>query len=218
MLPFFFMCLNPCWLINMCFRLKLVMSVRELGGRWARQLQSFTQYPLSRLGIIWASTLLGRLLHPHMVTDIFLPWATTSPSLCRLLPWNQNMPQESPTHFSRYESEQRLETCRHSYMVLRWCITQLLQFLSCYSWLLQLFMTFGLPKVITSDQGREFNNSLDTELMKTMGINHRLTTPYHPQVIYVKHAMFEYLQECSWLTCKLTQMLSLLFNVHRQMV
>ena len=57
-------------------------------------------------------------------------------------------------------------------------------------------MRFGLPKVITSDQGGEFNNSLDTELMKTMGIDHRLTTPYHPQVIYVKHAMFKYLQEC----------------------
>ena len=43
-------------------------------------------------------------------------------------------------------------------------------------------MTFGLPRVITSDQGGEFNNDLDSELMKLMGIDHRLTTPYHPQV------------------------------------
>ena len=47
---------------------------------------------------------------------------------------------------------------------------------------LQLFMRFGLPRVITSDQGSEFNNSLDTELMEMLGIEHRLTTPYHPQV------------------------------------
>ena len=36
--------------------------------------------------------------------------------------------------------------------------------------------------MITSDQGSEFNNSLDTELMDMLGIDHRLTTPYHPQV------------------------------------
>ena len=43
-------------------------------------------------------------------------------------------------------------------------------------------MRFGLPRVITSDQGSEFNNSLDTELMEMLGVEHRLTTPYHPQV------------------------------------
>ena len=37
-------------------------------------------------------------------------------------------------------------------------------------------------KVITSDQGSEFNNNLDKKLMKMMNIDHRLTTPYHPQV------------------------------------
>ena len=47
---------------------------------------------------------------------------------------------------------------------------------------MQLFMRFGLPRVVTSDQGSEFNNSLDTELMDMLGIDHRLTTPYHPQV------------------------------------
>ena len=43
-------------------------------------------------------------------------------------------------------------------------------------------MMFGLPRVITSDQGREFNNALDSRLMEMMGVEHRLTTPYHPQV------------------------------------
>ena len=40
----------------------------------------------------------------------------------------------------------------------------------------------GLPKVITSDQGTEFSNKLDRELMKLLNIEHRLTTAYHPQV------------------------------------
>ena len=44
-------------------------------------------------------------------------------------------------------------------------------------------MRMGLPKVITSDQGTEFNNKLDRELMKLLNIEHHLTTPYHPQVI-----------------------------------
>ena len=36
-------------------------------------------------------------------------------------------------------------------------------------------MTMGLPKV-------EFDNLLDEQLMKLLGIEHRLTTAYHPQV------------------------------------
>ena len=112
------------------------MSVRELGGRWARQLQSFTQYLFSHLGIIWALTSLGHLLHPHMVLNTFLLWATISPSLCRLLPWNRSMPQELSMHFSRYESEQRMETCTYSsiYIIVQClCIAQALIFTSCYS-------------------------------------------------------------------------------------
>ena len=41
----------------------------------------------------------------------------------------------------------------------------------------------GLPKVITSDQGREFNNKMNKELMAQLNIDHRLTTAYHPQVL-----------------------------------
>ena len=40
----------------------------------------------------------------------------------------------------------------------------------------------GLCKVITSDQGKEFNNNLNKQLMVKLGVDHRLTTPYHPQV------------------------------------
>ena len=39
----------------------------------------------------------------------------------------------------------------------------------------------GIPAVITTDQGREFHNQLNDVLMETFGIEHRLTTPYHPQ-------------------------------------
>ena len=39
----------------------------------------------------------------------------------------------------------------------------------------------GLPAVITSDQGGEFHKHLNSEIMVAFGIDHRLTTPYHPQ-------------------------------------
>ena len=43
-------------------------------------------------------------------------------------------------------------------------------------------MRFGLPRVITSDQGRGFHNELNTELAIRLGIDHHLSTPYYPQV------------------------------------
>ena len=39
----------------------------------------------------------------------------------------------------------------------------------------------GIPAVITTNQEREFHNQLNDVLMETFGIEHRLTTPYHPQ-------------------------------------
>lgn len=43
-------------------------------------------------------------------------------------------------------------------------------------------MRMGIPQVVVSDQGKEFNNELDSELANILGISRRLTTPYHPQV------------------------------------
>lgn len=40
---------------------------------------------------------------------------------------------------------------------------------------------FGCPVKLTSDQGRQFESSLFTELMKLMGINKIRTTSFHPQ-------------------------------------
>ena len=47
-------------------------------------------------------------------------------------------------------------------------------------------MRMGLPRVLTTDQGREFQNKLDKEIMmKLLGFKQYCTTPYHPQVINV---------------------------------
>lgn len=43
-------------------------------------------------------------------------------------------------------------------------------------------MRMGLPQVIISDNGKEFDNELDTKLKTCLGLKRRLTTPYHPQV------------------------------------
>ena len=51
----------------------------------------------------------------------------------------------------------------------------------CYTILfLQLFMRMGISKVVTSDQGTEFNNQLNNEFMKVLNIDHCLSMPYHP--------------------------------------
>ena len=48
-------------------------------------------------------------------------------------------------------------------------------------------MRMGIPRVLTSDQGTEFNNELNNGLEELMGIKHRLTTAYHPQVYAIKY-------------------------------
>uniref|UniRef100_A0A1X7TKA8 Integrase catalytic domain-containing protein n=1 Tax=Amphimedon queenslandica TaxID=400682 RepID=A0A1X7TKA8_AMPQE len=47
--------------------------------------------------------------------------------------------------------------------------------------LFKIFMRMGLPHVVTSDQGGEFVNNLNNELMKCLRIRHHLTIAYHPQ-------------------------------------
>ncbi len=45
-------------------------------------------------------------------------------------------------------------------------------------------MRMGLPKLLTTDQGKEFKNKLDKEMMSLLGVKRHLVTPYHPQVNY----------------------------------
>ena len=40
---------------------------------------------------------------------------------------------------------------------------------------------FGPPKIIVSDQGKEFVNSIVKKITDGCGIEHRITSPYHPQ-------------------------------------
>src|SRR5690606_23645930 len=46
--------------------------------------------------------------------------------------------------------------------------------------LLLLFCDIGFPKIIQSDNGKEFTNSLMTIIQTELKITHNLTTPYHP--------------------------------------
>ena len=47
---------------------------------------------------------------------------------------------------------------------------------------MQIFMWMGLPKLLISDQGGEFQSDLDTKMMSLIGMKYQLVTPYHPQV------------------------------------
>lgn len=59
------------------------------------------------------------------------------------------------------------------------------QELYCECWR-TIFLCIGtvIPHVITSHQGAEFNNKLDTNIMALLAIRHHLTAPYHPQVFW----------------------------------
>jgi hypothetical protein len=45
----------------------------------------------------------------------------------------------------------------------------------------RLFCEFGVPKVIQSDNGREFVNKVVSAISELAGVNHRLTAPYNPR-------------------------------------
>ena len=46
-------------------------------------------------------------------------------------------------------------------------------------------MRMGIPRILTTDNGGEFKNALDSELSKLLGIKRIFTTPYHPQACSV---------------------------------
>lgn len=43
-----------------------------------------------------------------------------------------------------------------------------------------VFFREGFPSSITTDEGSEFVNQLNTDIMNVLGISHRKTAPYHP--------------------------------------
>ena len=47
--------------------------------------------------------------------------------------------------------------------------------------LVQIFSDFGYPRIIQSDNGTEFKNNIMRLLTESTGLDHRITTPYHPQ-------------------------------------
>ena len=44
-----------------------------------------------------------------------------------------------------------------------------------------IFCRFGVPKALVSDQGSHFCNKLMSSLLSQFGVNHKVSTPYHPQ-------------------------------------
>jgi transposase InsO family protein len=47
--------------------------------------------------------------------------------------------------------------------------------------LFKIFTTIGFPRILQSDNGREFVNEAVQVMTTTMGVQHRLLTPYHPR-------------------------------------
>ncbi len=47
--------------------------------------------------------------------------------------------------------------------------------------LVKFFSTFGLPKVVQTDQGTNFLSKLVSQVLTTLNISHRVSSAYHPQ-------------------------------------
>lgn len=47
--------------------------------------------------------------------------------------------------------------------------------------LVKFFSTFGLPKIVQSDQGTNFMSKLFKQVMQNLGITHRTSSAYHPE-------------------------------------
>jgi transposase InsO family protein len=47
--------------------------------------------------------------------------------------------------------------------------------------LLQLFFTFSIPKIISSDCGSSFKSSLTQEMLKRLSCSQRFSSPGHPE-------------------------------------
>ncbi len=47
--------------------------------------------------------------------------------------------------------------------------------------LVKFFSTFGLPKVVQSDQGSNFMSKLFKQVLQSLEITHRVSAPYHPE-------------------------------------
>ncbi len=60
-------------------------------------------------------------------------------------------------------------------------LLQILSLVLLCLYFMQLFLIIGILAVMTTDQGREFHNAVNAELMSALGIDHWLTTAYHPQ-------------------------------------
>ena len=50
------------------------------------------------------------------------------------------------------------------------------------SFLYKLICRHGCPEIIQSDQGREFVNQVQSHLFQLTGVNHRISSAYHPQM------------------------------------
>mgnify|MGYP003484610580 CR=1 FL=1 len=63
---------------------------------------------------------------------------------------------------------------------------------------IKLFCTHGVPEIVHSDQGRNFESSIVQSTLEAFGVKKSCTTPYHPQgdgmVERFNHSLLQLLQ------------------------
>ena len=65
--------------------------------------------------------------------------------------------------------------------------------------------SFDCAQGIISDQGREFINSVNTELQQQLGTEHRISSTYHPQTSGLVEKLNSTIQSCLLKLCNTKQ-------------
>ena len=61
---------------------------------------------------------------------------------------------------------------------------------------------FGVPKVIHTDRGTEFENQLITDLCKLLGVRKSRSSPYYPQGDGIVERLFRTVKDMTYATAK----------------
>eukprot|EP00731_Ephydatia_muelleri_P013482 Em0007g792a len=150
----------------------------ETYGNWGREAQSTFSRLASHLAIITSS-------HKNIDDDIF--------ELACNYKLTGKYPKDCPQNKKReqYEDKRSQSFCKMERYILtlsdqfsKWVEAVAVPTKEAHrvaSALYKIFMRMGLPDVLTTDNGSEFRNKLNTAMLKKLGIRHSFITPYHPQ-------------------------------------
>ena len=69
----------------------------------------------------------------------------------------------------------------NQYLLTMMCLAIPLRKITVVKALIKFFSTFGLPKIVQTDQGTNFLSGIFEQVLKSLAITHRVSSAYHPE-------------------------------------